>query len=208
MYETFSFTSFLPLERAERIEIGMLLTSINRPIFISDRLDKFDNQREYAKQLVDKYSNYGQNVAMSVGVYGRVAELATLFKEPFKKNDYFKVIENLENPKEAGDVSKALEAASTNMFSSKEGSKKKSRKILVMFVEEELSHAVNSSVLQQLRDKNVEIAVVMFSASDYDRNAEAIVSDKGLAIYVDQHKKIDLAKIIDDTIKKGRYIHN
>lgn len=186
----------------------MLLTSINRPISISDRLDKFDNQREYAKQLVDKYSNYGQNVAMSVGVYGRVAELATLFKEPFKKNDYFKVIENLENPKEAGDVSKALEAASTNMFSSKEGSKKKSRKILVMFVEEELSHAVNSSVLQQLRDKNVEIAVVMFSASDYDRNAEAIVSDKGLAIYVDQHKKIDLAKIIDDTIKKGRYIHN
>ena len=186
----------------------MLLTSINRPVFISDRLGIFNNQREYAKQLVDKYSKYPQNVAMSAGVYGREAELAFSFKEPFQKHDYFNAIDNLENPKEAGDVSKALEAASTNMFSLKGGSTKKSRKILVIFVEEELSHTVDSSILQQLRDKNVEITVVMFFASDYDRNAEAIASGKGLVIYVDQHKKIDLAKIIDDTIKKGTHIFN
>lgn len=208
MCETFSFTPFIHLEQAERIEIGILLTSINRPTFISDRLNLFNNQREYAKQLVDKYSKYDQNIGMSVGVYGREAELASTFKEPFQKNAFFNVIDNLENPKEAGNVSKALEAASTNMFSLKGGSKRKSRKILVVFVEAELPQTVDSSILQKLRDKDIEITVVMFFASDYDHNAEAIASDNGLVIYVDQHKNIDLANMVDDTIKRGTHIFN
>lgn len=193
------------LGKFDVLEIGMLLATFDKQVYMPDTDKWFQKQKDMLTELVDTYASSKRIVRFSVGVYGSSADVLIKFNSGNDANSTKFHIEKLENFKGKSTAKDALKLAAGSMFTASYGSAEKSKKIMVLFVDEELEKDNDlSNELNILTEKNVKIIVIVFGKlSSFDGIGD-IVGTNGKMIWVeDLQSKTNLPTDINNILNSG-----
>ena len=164
----------------------------------------FKNEKDAAKVMIDNEKK--RDILYGTIVYGKDASVKSKFKDMPDKTDVKKFIDGLSWKDDGKKLDHAL-LETDKLF--KDHGRPKARKILVVFVTDKADSTTEElkKAAKKLNDNDVKIIAVKLGTDPDDKQLETITPKKNIVKKKKPFKPSELAKLIDELVKKGIYLY-